>query len=171
MEADQTVTAAPPTSALMVDIYDVQKDFKDNEFAAQQKYFDIVVEVSGGEIEVIKSRLLGGFAVRLSTPTDLDHSVVSCLVDHVQDVIDVSIGDIVTVRGTGGRSGASELDLASLPDCDLRLRVAACLTSLLGRQQCAQFPTTSTRHNPLRVAIRQSYAAGLALTLYDALCG
>ena len=97
----------------MVDIYDVQKDFKDNEFAAQQKYFDIVVEVSGGEIEVIKSRLLGGFAVRLSTPTDLDHSVVSCLVDHVQDVIDVSIGDIVTVRGTGGRSGASELDLAA----------------------------------------------------------
>ena len=113
MEADQTVTAAPPTSALMVDIYDVQKDFKDNEFAAQQKYYDIVVEVSGGEIEVIKSRLLGGFAVRLSTPTDLDHSVVSCLVDHVQDVIDVSIGDIVTVRGTGGRSGASELDLAA----------------------------------------------------------
>ncbi len=116
VEEEQAVTEVPLTSALKVDIYEVQTDFAANEIAAEVKYHDKLVEVSGGEIEVIKSRIFGGFSIRLSAPTDLSHSVVSCLMDDLQAVITVSIGEIITVRGTGSISGSSDLDL---DDCTI----------------------------------------------------
>ena len=111
IEEDQIAAEVQPTSVLMVDIYDEQKDFNDNDFATLQKYYNKLVEVGGGEIEITKSRLLGGFPVRLSTPTDLEYSVVFSPEQDIQDVVDISIRDIVTVKGTGKSSIASDLDM------------------------------------------------------------
>lgn len=76
--------------------YDLQKAFEENEAFANEKFVNKIIEVTGN-IESVKTGDDGIKSVALKTGSEL--SSVICTISFQTDIVKLTVGDELTIRG------------------------------------------------------------------------